>query len=76
MVIKTLSTQNPFADYGNIIEGNRFIGRKSSIATIHNRVMGNSFGNIAIIGLPRIGKSSLVWNALMVKKTESAEKNI
>jgi hypothetical protein len=76
MVIKTLNTENPFADYGNIIEGNRFIGRKSSIATIHNRVLGNSFGNIAIIGLPRIGKSSLVWNALMVKKAESAEKNI
>jgi hypothetical protein len=76
MVIKTLNTENPFADYGNIIEGNRFIGRKSSIATIHNRVLGNSFGNIAIIGLPRIGKSSLVWNALMVEKTESAKKNI
>jgi hypothetical protein len=76
MVIKTLDIQNPFADYGNIIEGNRFVGRQYAIKSIHNRVLGSSYGNLAVIGLPKIGKSCLVWNALMVKKSELVKRNI
>jgi hypothetical protein len=76
MVIKTLETENPFADYGNIVEGTRFIGRKAAITTIHNRVLGKNYGNIAIMGLPRIGKSSLAWNALMIKRKDFAKRNI
>jgi len=69
MVVKTLNIkENPLADYGNIIHGDRFVGRKSEIATIHNRVLGKNSGNISIIGLPRIGKSSLVWQALLAEK--------
>jgi AAA+ ATPase superfamily predicted ATPase len=69
MVVKTLNIkENPLADYGNIIHGDRFVGRKLEIATIHNRVLGKNSGNISIIGLPRIGKSSLVWQALLAEK--------
>ena len=75
MVITTLNTQNPFADYGSIVYGNRFIGRKKEIQAIHNRVLGDAFGNIAIIGLPRIGKTSLVWNSLMSLKDDFSKKN-
>ena len=76
MVIKTLSTQNPFSDYGTIVKGNRFVGRKKEIEAIRNRVLGQNFGNIAIMGLPRIGKTSLVWNALMsIKDNLSASGN-
>jgi hypothetical protein len=76
MVIKTLNLDNPFADYGNIVEGNRFVGRKSETVTIHNRVLGSNYGNIAIMGLPRIGKSSLAWNALMTEKDELFKRKI
>jgi hypothetical protein len=70
MVIKTLNTQNPFSDHGQIIKSNRFAGRKGEIQMIHNRVLGEAFGNIAIMGMPRIGKSSLAWNALIPLKDE------
>ena len=62
----TQSLNNPFADYGNIIHGERFIGRCEEIQTIEQRVMGrNQYGNLAIMGLPRIGKTSLAWHAIM-----------
>jgi hypothetical protein len=70
MVIKALNTQNPFSDYGQLIKGKRFAGRKPEVQTIRNRVIGESFGNIAVMGMPRIGKSSLVWNALIAIKDE------
>ena len=77
MVIKTLNTQNPFSDFGQLIKGKRFAGRKSEIQAIRNRVIGDSFGNIAVMGMPRIGKSSLVWNALMaIKEEQIIKKNI
>ncbi|MBD3337573.1 MAG: AAA family ATPase, partial [Candidatus Lokiarchaeota archaeon] len=72
MVVKTLNiNENPLADYGNIICGDRFVGRKSEVAKIHNRVLGKSSGNISVIGLPRIGKSSLVWQALLADRDEN-----
>ncbi len=68
--------ENPFADYGKIIKGKRFVGRKKEITAIQNRIFGNSFGNLAIQGLPRIGKSSLAWNAIIEKKEELEKRNI
>ena len=57
---------NPFSDFGKIVQGDRFIGRKKEINQIQNRLLGKNFGNLAIIGLPRVGKSSLAHNALLV----------
>lgn len=74
MVIKTLGTQNPFSDYGTVVKGVRFAGRRSHIQTIHNRVLGENFGNLAIMGMPRIGKTSLAWNSLMPIKEELLQK--
>jgi AAA+ ATPase superfamily predicted ATPase len=65
MVIKELNIANPFADNAGIVTGERFVGRQSEINEIHTRVLGELYGNLAIVGLPRIGKSSLVWNALI-----------
>jgi hypothetical protein len=65
MVIKKLNVVNPFADNAGIVTGSRFVGRQSEINEIHTRVLGELYGNLAIVGLPRIGKSSLVWNALI-----------
>lgn len=68
MVIKELNTLNPFADASGIVTGSRFVGREEAIREIHSKVLGELYGNIAIIGLPRIGKSSLAWNALVPLK--------
>ena len=76
MVIKAVKKINPLANCGNIVYGDRFIGRESEIEIIQNRVLVKNGGNIAIMGLPRVGKSSLVWNALMTKKEEALKQNI
>ena len=67
----TQSLNNPFADYGKIIYGDRFIGRVPEIRTIEQRVLGrDKYGNLAIMGLPRVGKTSLAWQAIMEKKDD------
>lgn len=72
----TQSLNNPFADFGGIVHGDRFIGRKEAIAKITERVLGlTTYGNLAIMGLPRVGKSSLAWHAIMDRKAELLEKN-
>lgn len=77
MVIKELNIANPFADNAGIITDDRFVGRQSEINEIHTRVLGELYGNLAIVGLPRIGKSSLVWNALIpLKEKLLQEKHI
>lgn len=66
-----LDFENPFADYGTIVRGDRFIGRKNDLRVIENRVIRpNNPGNLAIIGIHRIGKSSLVYKSIMDRKDE------
>jgi len=79
MVISKLNImikKNPFSDYGGIVTDKRFIGRRKEIDKIENRLLGVSYGNIAIIGLPRIGKSSLVWNTIFEKKNHLSKEKI
>jgi len=64
----TQSLNNPFTDHGSIVHGDRFVGRRRELHIIQQRVLGSSFGNLAIMGLPRIGKSSLAWQGIMEKK--------
>ncbi len=67
----TVEFENPFADYGTILHGERFIGRKEDLKVIESRVVRPSeAGSLAIIGKPRIGKSSLVYKAIMERKEE------
>lgn len=66
--------KNPFGDYGGVVSGERFIGRNNEIDIIQNRLLGCNYGNIAIMGLPRIGKSSLAWNSIMTEKDELIKK--
>ena len=56
---------NPFAGCGSIVRGESFVGRDMETKRIHQRVLSSEFGNIGIIGIPKIGKSSLMDNALM-----------
>lgn len=62
---------NPFADYGSIVRGERFIGRSDGINDIENRVIRPSEpGNLAIIGNYRIGKSSLLYKGIMDRRND------
>ena len=69
--------ENPFSDYGNIVTSNRFIGREDSLRVIANRVTRpQEPGNLAIIGDPRIGKSSLVYKAVIESKPALISKRL
>lgn len=70
-----LDFENPFADYGSIVGGDRFIGRKESLRVVENRVIRpHEPGNLAIIGDYRIGKSSLIYKAVIERKEELVAK--
>jgi len=76
-VIVNFSLENPFADYGNIVGGDRFIGRKDGLKVLESRVVHpQEPGNLAIIGEPRIGKSSLVYKAVIERKSELIAKKL
>ena len=69
--------ENPFADYGKIVYGERFIGRQRIIRVIENRVIKpDAPGNLAIIGMHRIGKSSLAYKTTVEQKDELLAKNV
>lgn len=70
--------ENPFSGYGRAISGLRFIGREKYIRTIENRVTKQKDpNNLALIGYPRIGKSSLAEQTIMHIESELvAEKKI
>lgn len=59
---------NPFASAGTIVAGTAFVGRQEELRDIAERLFGTEFGNVAIVGIPKIGKSSLMHNALAAKK--------
>lgn len=72
-----MDAQNPFADVGGTVSGERFIGREEEIRTIRNRLLGPSaYGSLAITGMPRIGKTSLVQKAIFDLHEQLAERRI
>ena len=68
---------NPFANYGRIVHGNRFIGRKTILNNIENRIIHpDNPGNLVIIGMHRIGKSSLAHKAIIEQKENLTKKGV
>lgn len=60
-----MKAANPFVDFGQPISGARFIGRVDELSLIQSRIFGDlGFGSLAVVGLPKIGKSSLVSQAI------------
>ena len=54
-------TGNPFASPTEEVEGEDFVGRKSVLAAMHRDIVyPNKISNYHVVGLPRIGKSSLL----------------
>ena len=52
---------NPFSDYGKVMSPQRFVGRKSEINWLQQRVLSEFGGGcVAIVGEARIGKTSLM----------------
>jgi hypothetical protein len=68
--------ENTFTNYGEIVSGNRFIGRQDDLSLINGRVLCENPGNLAIIGGPRVGKSSLAYHATIARKEEFLAKSI
>lgn len=57
---------NPFATVGHIVHGDGHVGRHGPIEILRERVLAQSTsGATAVIGPPRIGKSSLVYHVFM-----------
>ena len=50
---------NPFGGYGAIVTGERFVGRRTELEFLRQR-LSEACGSLSVIGEPRVGKSSLV----------------
>lgn len=61
---------NPFAHVGNIVSGLDFIGRHNDLEAIKGRVIPplSEGGSMVIVGIRRIGKSSLAYQSLIEQK--------
>ena len=73
--------ENRFANVGNVMVGEAYIHRKELEDRLLKRTVtddDNNYGSVNLVGLQRMGKSSLVYNtlALEAKAEEYYEKNI
>ena len=69
--------KNPYSDYGQMVHGERFIGRKEIISVIESRIIQpKNPGNLAIIGVHRIGKSSLAYKTIIEQKDQLFAKGV
>ena len=68
MKTSPVELENPFGDYGNLVHGDRFIGRQGHLREIASRVIRSPGGNLSIVGQRRVGKSSLAYQAVMTRR--------
>lgn len=69
--MKKLDFVNPFNQKGRIVTGEAFIGRRHSLLNVYRNVTDLPIpNNLAIIGYPRIGKSSLAKQSIICQKEE------
>lgn len=70
--------KSPFYDLGKIVyKDDRFVGRSKELQELNDLLLGGGTPrNVAVMGLPRIGKSSLVWKAVMTRREEMYEQSI
>lgn len=57
---------------GKIVYGDRFVGRDNLLSEMRDSVLSLN-DNLAVMGMPRVGKSSLVWQCFMYHKEEVIE---
>jgi len=69
-----MAAENPFADFGMTVSGDRFVGREEELRQIDSRLFGKGgYGSLALVGLPRIGKTSLLAEAVRRAKPRLKE---
>ena len=72
-----MNFENPFTNYGEIVRSERFIGRHKILNAIENRIIyPTNPGNLAIIGVHRIGKSSLTYKTIIEQTNKLIDKGI
>lgn len=70
-------TRNPFASYGAIVYGDSFVGRRVEMQTLRHRILdARDPGCTALVGPPRIGKSSLAYQGLIYPREELLERRL
>lgn len=62
---------NPFANYNGRVEYSRFVGRRKICTAICERALQG--GSVSIVGLPRIGKTSILQHCFIDKQKELFE---
>ena len=69
--------QNIFAGYGKIVTGDLYIHRKKLENELCNRTINyDTYGSVSVVGMQRMGKSSLVYNTIVKKAEDYYEKGI
>lgn len=69
--------QNIFAGYGKIVTGDLYIHRKALETELCNRTINyETYGSVSVVGMQRMGKSSLVYNTIVNKSEEYYDKGI
>lgn len=75
ILIGGVKMQNIFAGYGKIVTGDLYVHRKKLETELCNRTINyDTYGSVSVIGMQRMGKSSLVYNTI-VKKAGDYYKN-
>jgi hypothetical protein len=66
VILHVAMSSNPFSNVGGIITGGRFLGRAQHLRFIRERMFSaEGFASVAIIGMSRVGKSSLAAQAIL-----------
>ncbi len=70
------SKGNPFCCMGRIVEGQYYIPRTTLAKLLDSRLLIQDAvgGNIAVVGLPRSGKSTCVYNEIILREKEYVAK--
>lgn len=69
--------QNIFAGYGKIVTGDLYIHRTSVEEELCNRTLNyDTYGSVSIVGMQRMGKSSLVYNTLTSRADDYYDKGV
>lgn len=69
--------QNIFAGYGKIVTGKLYIHRKALESELCSRTIKyDTYGSVSVVGMQRMGKSSLVYNTIVKKAEDYYDKGI
>jgi hypothetical protein len=64
-LIQDFNKGNPYSDYGKVALDERFVGREREMRIMHQRLLTRNVGSLSLIGLPRIGKTSLIYQVII-----------